>query len=157
MHRWLSSLMLIAAQATACDTRSECSDLVPSIETDLVTPSPEQYLDMSGCSPRTFDLTSAINLEDDGTLTIAWLLAHSPGSGEPPEQINRLQLTVDPCTNGKLVAGRVTTLEAIVLRANVPLVTLSNSDELKKLAKAEGPGSNVIWFFGFDTTACCSE
>lgn len=156
MNRVVSLLLLMALQMAGCDASPDCSE-VSLIDTGLVTPSPEQFQDLSGCAPRMFDLTDGILGEDDGALTIAWLLAHEPGSGEPPEEINRLRFTIDPCTNGKVVAGRVTTLEAIALRGNVPLSTLSNADDLKKIARSQGPGSNVIWFFGLDDAACCGQ
>lgn len=154
MNRFISLFALFALEIVGCDTNHECSTF-PPIDSALATPSPEQFQDLTGCQPQTFDITNALNVADDGSLTIVWLLAHESGAHETPEEVNRLQLTIDTCRNPRVVVGRVTTLEAVVLQGEVPIATLSDADEVKKLARNEGSGNSVIWFFGINTNSCC--
>ena len=127
-----------------------------SIDKSLLTRSPDQFQDLSNCEPRTFDVTNAIvDADDDDPVTIAWMVDYQPGQSVEPDANNRLRFTFDPCTNPKAVAGKVSTIEVLVLDRVVPLDILADVDKLKAF---EGDGvttDSVVWFVGFDDNSCC--
>jgi hypothetical protein len=148
----LPLLAVFAMNALACDSGDACEQ--PTVlDRALVTPSPEQFQDLSTCTPRKFDLANAV--KTDGSLTLAWLVAHEKGSGSPPDAINALSLTLDPCTSTKAQPGEVITIEVLVLSGTVPLSVQADADQLKAFAANNADSVSVIWFAGWDSMSCC--
>jgi hypothetical protein len=83
----LPQIALFAMKALACDSGDTCEPHTV-LDRALVSPSPERFQDMSTCTPRKFDLTTAVKA--DGSLPLAWLVAYEQGSGSPPDAINAL-------------------------------------------------------------------
>lgn len=127
-----------------------------SIDKSLLTRSPDQFQDLSNCEPRTFDVTNAIvDADANDPVTIAWMVDYQPGQSVEPDANNRLRFTFDPCTNPKAVAGKVSTIEVLVLDRVVPLDILADVDKLKAFEGDDVTTDSVVWFVGFDDRSCC--
>jgi len=122
-----------------------------SIDKTLLTRSPDQFQDiLEDCEPRVFDLTNSIvDADKNDPVTIAWLVDYAPGQSVEPDAINRLRFTFDPCTNPKAAAGKVSTVEAMVLDRAVPLDIPANVDLLKAFVDDDVTSDSVVWFVGF--------
>lgn len=151
-HRLGMSLVCLAASCLPPDFEIVPRENRPvSIDKALLTRSPDQYQDiLEDCEPRVFDLTnSIIDPDENDPVTIAWLVDYAPGQSVEPDAINRLRFTFDPCTNPKAAAGKVSTVEAMVLDRSVPLDILADVDLLKEFADDDVTSDSVVWFVGF--------